>query len=112
MMHSIWRCLEVLLTKVFPLFALLQDFIKSNESHLHQLPCQIVDAIPLGEGAGVGPMKEVNSMAMPEGSTLYDLVQTGLNHTQAAVGVVVRLRKELSLVKDIPVLIAIDEVRP
>lgn len=76
------------------------------------MPCQIFDAIPLGEGAGVGQMKDVDSMAMPEGSTLYDLVQTGLNYTHAAVGVVVRLRKELSLVKDIPVLIAIDQVRP
>lgn len=65
----------------------------------------------MGEGAGVGWMKGVDSMAMPEGSTLYDLVQTGVNHTHAAVGVVVRLRKELSLVKDIPVLIAIDQVR-
>lgn len=88
---------------------ILQDFLTFNESHLHQLPCQIFDAIPLGEGAGVGLMKDVDSMAMPEGSTLYDLVQTGLNYTHAAVGVVVRLRKELSLVKDIPVLIAIDQ---
>lgn len=53
----------------------------------------------------------IDSMAMPEGSTLYDLVDTGIKHTHAAVGVVVRLRKELSLVKDIPVLIAIDQVR-
>lgn len=65
----------------------------------------------MGEGAGVGWMKGVDSMAMPEGSTLFDLVQTGLSHTHAAVGVVVRLRKELSLVKDIPVLIAVDQVR-
>lgn len=56
-------------------------------------------------------MKGADSVAMPEGSTLYDLVQTGLTHTHAAVGVVVRLRKELSLVEDIPVLIAIDQVR-
>lgn len=53
----------------------------------------------------------VDSMTMPEGSSLYDLVDTGIKHTHAAVGVVVRLRKELSLVKDIPVLIAIDQVR-
>lgn len=65
----------------------------------------------MGEGAGVGWMKGVDSMAMPEGSTLYDLVQTGMSHTHAAVGVVVRLRKELSLIKDIPVLIAVDQVR-
>lgn len=55
-------------------------------------------------------MKGVDSMAMPEGSTIYDLVQTGLNYTHAAVGVLVRLRKELSLVKDVPVLFAIDQV--
>lgn len=69
------------------------------------------DPIPLGEGAGVGWMKGVDSMTMPEGSTLEDLVRTGIDHTHAAVGVLVRLRKELSLVKDIPVLIAIDQVR-
>lgn len=50
-------------------------------------------------------------MALPEGSTLYDLINIGIKHTYAAVGVVVRLRKELSLVKDVPVLIAIDQVR-
>ncbi|KAK9092991.1 hypothetical protein Syun_027902 [Stephania yunnanensis] len=55
-------------------------------------------------------MKGVDSMAMPEGSTLYELIQTGITHTHASVGVLVRLRKELSLVKDIPVLIAIDQV--
>ena len=90
----------------------LQDFLKWNESHLKQLPCQISDPIPLGEGAGVGQLKDVDNMAMPEGSTLYDLINTGIKHTHAAVGVVVRLRKELSLVKNIPVLIAIDQVRP
>lgn len=87
-----------------------QDFLKYNESRLQQLPCQISDPIRLGEGAGVGLMKGVDSMAMPEGSTLYDLVQTGVTHTHAAIGVLVRLRKELSLVKDIPVLFAIDQV--
>ncbi|OAY70793.1 28S ribosomal protein S29, mitochondrial [Ananas comosus] len=88
---------------------ILQDFLKFNESHLQQLPCQIFDPIPLGEGAGVGMMKGVDSMAMPEGSTLYDLIQTGITYTHAATGVVVRLRKELSLVKDVPVLFAIDQ---
>lgn len=87
-----------------------QDFLKYNESRLRQLPCQIFDPILLGEGAGVGWMKGVDSMAMPEGSTLYELIQTGITHTHAAVGVLVQLRKELSLVKDIPVLIAIDQV--
>lgn len=84
--------------------------MKFNESTLHQIPIQIHDPIPLGEGAGVGWMKGVDSMAMPNDSSLYDLIQTGLNYTHAAVGVVVRLRKELSLVKDRPVLIAIDQV--
>lgn len=77
---------------------------------MQQLPCQIFDPIPLGEGAGVGMMKGVDSMAMPENSTLYDLVQTGITYTHASVGVVIRLRKELSLVKDVPVLFAIDQV--
>ncbi|XVF20392.1 hypothetical protein REPUB_Repub11eG0194600 [Reevesia pubescens] len=87
----------------------LKDFLKYNESRLKQLPCQIFDPIPLGEGAGVGWMKGVESMALPEGTTLYDLVHMGIKYSHAAVGVVVRLRKELSLVKDVPVLIAIDQ---
>ncbi|ERN05361.1 hypothetical protein AMTR_s00007p00199090 [Amborella trichopoda] len=88
---------------------ILQDFLKSNEAQSQKLPCQYSDPIPIGEGAGVGMMKGADSMAMPEGSTLYDLVQTGLRYSQAAVGVVVRLREELSLVKDIPILFAIDQ---
>lgn len=88
---------------------ILQDFLKYNKSCLEKLPCKILDPIPLGEGTGVGWMKDADSMAMPEGSTMYDLVQTGLTYTHASVGVVVRLRKELSLVEDIPVLIAIDQ---
>ncbi|XP_052209139.1 uncharacterized protein LOC127812676 isoform X2 [Diospyros lotus] len=87
----------------------LQNFLKYNQSRLQQLHCQLSDPIPLGEGAGVGWLKGVDSMAMPEGSTLYDLIQTGLNYTHASVGVLVRLRKELSLVKDVPVLLAIDQ---
>lgn len=85
--------------------------MKYNESYLQQLPCQIFDPIPLGEGAGVGWLKDVDSVAIPEGTMLYDLVKTGIEQTHAAVGVVVRLRKELSPVKDVPVLIAIDQVR-
>ncbi|WCJ34819.1 mitochondrial 28S ribosomal protein S29-related [Euphorbia peplus] len=88
---------------------ILKDFLKYNDSKLKQLPCHIFDPIPLGEGAGVGWLKGVDSMEVPEESTLYDLIQIGIKHTHAAVGVVVRLRKELSLVKDIPVLIAIDQ---
>ncbi|XP_057534411.1 uncharacterized protein LOC130812816 [Amaranthus tricolor] len=88
---------------------ILKDFVKFNESCLQQLPCQISDPIPLGEGAGVGFMKGADSIAMPEGSTLFDLIQTGAKQTHAAVGVLVRLRQELSLVKDVPVLLAIDQ---
>ncbi|KAL5758852.1 hypothetical protein ACOSP7_021463 [Xanthoceras sorbifolium] len=87
----------------------LKDFLKYNESRLRELPCQILDPIRLGEGAGVGLMKGIDSKEIPEGSSLYDLVQMGIMQTHAAVSVVVRLRKELSLVKDIPVLIAIDQ---
>jgi small subunit ribosomal protein S29 len=87
----------------------LQDFLKFNESHLQQLPCQIFEPIPLGESAGDGKLTDADSMSMPEGSTLYDLIQTGINYSHAAVGVVVRLREELSLVKDVPVLFAIDQ---
>ncbi|KAJ8751548.1 hypothetical protein K2173_016783 [Erythroxylum novogranatense] len=90
-------------------FNVLKDFLKYNEPRLMQLQCHIVDPVPLGEGAGVGLMKGVECMPVPEGSTLYDLIQIGIKYTQAAVGVLVRLRKELSLVKDVPVLIAIDQ---
>lgn len=99
----VWVC--IFLTNYF-----LQDFLKYNEPRLRQLRCQIFDPIPLGEGAGVGWMKGADTMLVPEGSTIYDLVHMGVQSTHAAVGVVVRLRKELSLVKDIPVLIAIDQV--
>ncbi|KAF6152646.1 hypothetical protein GIB67_008083 [Kingdonia uniflora] len=88
---------------------ILQDFLKFNESRLRQLPCQIFAPVPLGEGAGVGFKKGVDSIVVPEGSTLHDLIQAGITDTHAAVGVVVRLRKELSLVKDIPLLIAVDQ---
>ncbi|RLN33156.1 uncharacterized protein C2845_PM03G23640 [Panicum miliaceum] len=85
------------------------DFLKYNETRLQQLPCQIFEPTPLGEGAGVGMMKGADTMELPEESTLYDLIQTGITHTDASVGVVVRLRKELSLVKVVPVLSAIDQ---
>ncbi|XP_031498773.1 uncharacterized protein LOC116263253 [Nymphaea colorata] len=88
---------------------ILQDFLKFNEAQMQKLLCQYLEPIPLGEGAGVGMMKGVDTMAMPEGSTLYDLIQTGLTYSHASVGVVVHLRKELSLIKDIPVLIAVDQ---
>nr|GMD12336.1 28S ribosomal protein S29, mitochondrial [Ipomoea batatas] len=80
-----------------------------NEQHLRKLPCKIFDPISLGEGAGVGHPKGDQTMAIPEGLTLFDLVESGISNTHASVGVVVRLRQELSLVKDMPVLIAIDQ---
>ncbi|KAG5603119.1 hypothetical protein H5410_034489, partial [Solanum commersonii] len=85
------------------------DFLKYNKDHLQKIPCKIFEPIPLGEGAGVGWMKGADVVQIPEDYTLLDLVQVGLNSTHAAVGVVVRLREELSLVKDIPVLIAVDQ---
>lgn len=54
--------------------------------------------------------KDADSMVMPEDSTLLDLARIGIEEQHAAVGVVVRLRRELSIVKDIPVLFAIDQV--
>ena len=84
--------------------------MKYNESSLMKLPCKIFDPIPLGEAAVVGRMKDANSVAMPEGSSLYDLVQTRITTTHASVGVVVCLREELSLVKDKPAHFAIDQV--
>lgn len=85
--------------------------MKYNESYLKQLTCQIFEPIPLGEGAVVGWLKDVDSLAIPEGTSLYELVKTGIDQTHAAVGAVVHLRKELSLVKDMPVLIAVGQVR-
>lgn len=89
----------------------IQDFLKYNKDHLQKLPCKIFEPIPLGEGAGVGWMKGADVVQIPEDYTLLDLVQVGINSTHAAVGVVVRLREELSLVKEMPVLIAVDQVR-
>ncbi|CAI9778671.1 unnamed protein product [Fraxinus pennsylvanica] len=86
----------------------LQDFLR-YKACLKKLKCNTLDPILLGEGAGVGWLKGIDKMKISEGSTLYDLVQAGVNNSHAAVGVVVRLRKELSDVKDIPVLIAIDQ---
>lgn len=88
----------------------LQDFVKYNNSCLQGLQCNILDPIPLGEGAGVGLPKGSDKMEISTGTTLYQLVEAGINNTHAAVGVVVRLRKELSKVTSVPVLIAIDQV--
>lgn len=64
----------------------------------------------MGEGAGVGWAKDADTMPLPEGATLYDLVQSGITNTHASVGALVRLREELLLVEKYPVLFAIDQV--
>lgn len=84
--------------------------MKYNQASLQELRCRISEPIPLGEGAGVGWMKGADTMLVPEGSTLYDLVQFGIKQTHASVGTLVRLREELLLVEKYPVLIAIDQV--
>ncbi|PHT50783.1 hypothetical protein CQW23_10530 [Capsicum baccatum] len=55
-------------------------------------------------------MKGGDMVQISEDYTLLDLVQVSLNSTHVVVGVLLRLRKELSFVKDMPVLIAIDQV--
>ncbi|GLJ36734.1 hypothetical protein SUGI_0739590 [Cryptomeria japonica] len=87
----------------------LERLLKSHETILKRLPCQIFEPITLGEGPGIGMMKDAEVVAMPKGSSLFDLVQTGLTCSHAAVGVVVRLREELPLVKEVPVLFVIDQ---
>ncbi|KAK4419850.1 hypothetical protein Salat_2397900 [Sesamum alatum] len=88
---------------------ILQDFLKYNKSSLQDLKCNILDPIPLGEGAGVGWPKGGDKMPISEETTLYQLVEAGLNNTHATVGVLVRLRRELSKVTNMPVLIAVDQ---
>ncbi|CAI9290562.1 unnamed protein product [Lactuca saligna] len=77
--HDDDSCLKLLLSmiKFVPVNALVGrlDFLKYNESSLMKLPCKIFDPIPLGEVVDVGRMKDADSVAMPEGSSLYDLVQ-------------------------------------
>lgn len=74
------------------------------------MKCNIHDPIPLGEGAGVGWPKGSDKLEISDEMTLCQLVEAGINNTHAAVGVVVRLRQELSKVTSVPVLIAIDQV--
>lgn len=87
---------------------ILQDFLKSNEPKLRERPCQIPDPIPLGGEDAITTGKG-GLMALPEGATLFDLIHSGITYKDVSVGVAVRLRKELALVKDIPVLFAIDQ---
>ncbi|KAH7282339.1 hypothetical protein KP509_35G025900 [Ceratopteris richardii] len=89
--------------------SMLQDFMNSHGDMLDMIPCRISDPIPLGEGPGIGRLTGVQEAPIREGATLKHLVHFGIVTPHAAVGVVVRLRKELSLVEELPVLIAIDE---
>ncbi|CAM6020562.1 unnamed protein product [Sphagnum balticum] len=87
----------------------LEGFLKSHSELLDTLPCHILDPIPLGEGAGVPRARGLQQISLPERATLKHLVEKGLSMSHAGVGAVVRLRQELSLVKEVPVLIAIDD---
>ncbi|CAM6087044.1 unnamed protein product [Calypogeia fissa] len=87
----------------------LEGFLKSHEKLLVELPCRIMEPLPLGEGAGTVKARGPQQITLPEGATLKDLVERGVSQSQAAVSCVVRLREELGLVKEVPVLIAIDE---
>lgn len=89
--------------------SMLQDFLKSHSDILDVIPCRVFDPIPLGEGPGIGRISGSQEAPLQDNSTLKDLVQLGIDFPHAAVGVVVRLRKELSLVVEVPVLIAVDE---
>jgi small subunit ribosomal protein S29 len=88
----------------------VQDFLKSHREILESIPCRIFDSIPLGEGPGIGLVSGPQEVNLKSNATLKDLIQLGLDIPHASVGVVVRLRKELSLVEEVPVLIAVDEV--
>ena len=88
----------------------MQDFLKSHSEILESLPCRIFDSIPLGEGPGIGLVSGPQEVNLKSNATLKDLIQLGLDAPHSSVGVVVRLRKELSLVEEVPVLIAVDEV--
>ncbi|KAL2649989.1 hypothetical protein R1flu_018117 [Riccia fluitans] len=87
----------------------LEGFLKSHGSVLGTIPCRVLKPLQLGEGAGVGKLRGLQELSLPEGSTLKDLVEKGIAVSQAAVSVVVRIREELSLVTEAPVLICIDE---
>lgn len=89
--------------------AMLENFLKSHSDILEVIPCRIFDPITLGEGPGIGRISGSQETPIRDGFTLKDLVQLGIASPHAAVGVVVRLRKELSLVEEVPVLIAVDE---
>ncbi|KAL3701742.1 hypothetical protein R1sor_019764 [Riccia sorocarpa] len=88
---------------------ILEGFLKSHGSLLATIPCRVLKPLQLGEGAGVGKLRGSQELSLPEGSTLKDLVEKGIAVSQVAVSVVVRIREELSRVKEAPVLICVDE---
>ncbi|KAL8522797.1 hypothetical protein ACS0TY_012944 [Phlomoides rotata] len=85
---------------------ILQDFLRYNKSCLQSLKCKILDPIPLGKGVGVRWPKGRDKMQISEEMTLSQLFEAGISDTHAATA---RLRKELSEVTSVPVLIAIDQ---
>lgn len=89
--------------------SMLEDLMKSHGDLLDVIPCRVFEPIPLGEGPGIGWLTGVQEAPIRDGATLKHLVQFGIDTPHAAVGVVVRLRKEFSLVQEVPVLIAVDE---
>lgn len=89
----------------------MQDLLNSHSDILDVIPCRISDPVPLGEGPGIGRVSGSQEAPLRDNCSLKDLVQLGIDSPHAAIGAVVRLRKEFSLVVEVPVLIAVDEVR-
>ncbi|KAL6504967.1 hypothetical protein OROGR_024784 [Orobanche gracilis] len=105
-----WRKLEIPVFSGSDAYGWTQkDILKFNKSCLQGLKCNILDPILLGGGAGVEWPKDSDKLEISERTTLYQLIEAGLNNTHAAVGVVVRLRQELAKVTSVPVLFAIDQ---
>ncbi|XP_002986606.2 uncharacterized protein LOC9659848 [Selaginella moellendorffii] len=87
----------------------LREFLDSHGEMLEQIKCRVPDPIFLGEAAALGRIPGPQEITMPENSTVKDLVEKGLDVQAAASNIVVRLRQELDLVTEFPVLIAVDE---
>ncbi|KAJ7561212.1 hypothetical protein O6H91_03G019100 [Diphasiastrum complanatum] len=89
--------------------SVLEGFLRSHDELLGLLKCHVVEPLYLGEVPGLPLARGPQHMILPENSSLKDLIQQGLAQPHVAVAVVVRLREELSLVTDVPVLFAIDQ---
>ncbi|KAG6553608.1 hypothetical protein Mapa_004522 [Marchantia paleacea] len=87
----------------------LEGFLRSHGSLLATIPCRVLKPLQLGEGAGVGKLRGAQELTLPEGASLRALVEKGIAVSQASVSVVLRIREELSLVQQAPVLLCIDE---